>query len=372
MSKRGNGEGSVTQLADGRWQARVSQNGTRKAYYGRTREEAAGRLVDAMADVRKGLPLPNERQTVGLFLDRWLTEIVGPTVRPKTLRFYTQMVRGHLIPGLGKHPLAKLTPQQVQAFLNRKSADGLSPRTVAHLRTVLRTALGQALKWSLVARNVAALADPPRVPERELTPLSPAEARQLLSAVREDRLEALFYVALGLGLRQGEALGLRWDDVDFEQQTLRIARNLQYVEGRFQFLEPKTKRSRRTIPLPPVVTEALRTHRVRQLEERLSAPRWDDPSLVFASSVGTPLEGVKVTRRLQRTLKQAGLPRQTFHDLRHAAASILAAQGVPARTAMEILGHSDIRTTMNLYTHIAQDLMRDAAERMNSALTVAR
>ena len=371
MSKRGNSEGSIYQRkSDGKWCAAVTLDGSRrKVLYGDTRQEVARKLTAALQARQQNLPLPNERLTVAAFLGRWLAEIVAPTTRPKTCRFYEQIVRGHLIPELGRFPLAQLGPEQVQAMLNRKRASGLSARSVYHLRAVLRTALGRALKWGLVARNAAALADPPRVADPGPRLITKDQARMLLAAFRGNRLEALYVVALSLGLRQGEALALRWEDVDLERQTLRVEAAMQRVDRTLQRVEPKTQRSRRTIPLPGVAVEALRAHRVRQIEERLLAgDRWREHGLVFTTSIGTPLDGVTVTHRFQKLLDRAGLPRLRFHDLRHGAASLLAAQEVPARVAMELLGHSDIRTTLNVYTHVAPELAREAVRSLDVAL----
>jgi integrase len=169
-----------------------------------------------------------------------------------------------------------------------------------------------------------------------------------------------------LGLRQGEILGLRWSDVDVETSTLRVAQALQRVNGRLEFVEPKSRRSRRTIPMPPTVARALRAHRSRQLEERIAVgPRWRESDLVFTTSIGTPLDSRNVTRRFQAALERASLPRLRFHDLRHTAASLMLAQGVPARVVMETLGHSQISLTMNTYSHVVPALQREAADRMD-------
>ena len=259
----------------------------------------------------------------------------------------------------------------MQAFLNAKSASGLSPRSVGYLRAVLRQALGQAERWGMVTRNVARLADPPRIPRHEVRPFSPEEARRFLDAIRGDRLEALYLVALGVGLRQGEILGLAWSDVDLEASTLTVRHALQRVDRVLVLVEPKSATSRRIIALPALVRDALRAHRTRQRTERLLAgSRWhDDPrDVVFRTTVGTPMDGIAVTRRFQAVLRQAGLPRQRFHDLRHACASLLLAQGVAPRVVMETLGHSQISLTLNTYSHVIPALGRAAADQMDAVL----
>ena len=257
-------------------------------------------------------------------------------------------------------------------MLTDQLAAGMPERSVAHNRAVLRNALNTALRWNLVARNVASLAQPPSVPQREVRVLTTPDAQRLLNAVRGDRLEAVFSVALGLGLRQSEALGLQWDDVDLDGAQLHVWRTLQRVDGEYRFFGPKTARSRRTIPVPPPVMRALHVHRARQMEERLRVgPAWQGATwgnLVFADEAGQPLSGFHVTRRFKALLAAAGLPDMRYHDLRHGAASLMAAQGVPARVAMEVLGHSQISTTMEIYSHVTEESQRDAVNRVAEAL----
>jgi len=314
--------------------------------------------------------LTSARLTVGTFLNQWLDDSVRPARRPSTFASYSCIVRVHLEPGLGHLKVVTLSPQQVQRFLNAKSASGLSPRSVAYIRAVLRQALGEAERWGLVHRNVARLAQPPYVPRRQVRPLDSDQARVLLEAIAGDRLEALYLVALGVGLRQGELLGLSWRDVDLESGTLEVRQALQRVEGKLILVEPKSVTSQRVVALPAVVLDGLLRHEARQAHERLATRRWrEDPrALVFTTTVGTPLDGITVTRRFQALLARAGLPRQRFHDLRHACASLLLAQGVAPRGVMETLGHSQISLTMNTYSHVVPSLGRAAADRMDELL----
>jgi integrase len=223
QKRRGHGEGSIKQRADGLWEARVSlEGGKRRSFYGKTRKEAQDKLRVALRDLDAGLDLSAGRQTVGQFLDHWLEDVVKPTVRPKTHYSYAQLVRLHLKPNLGHHQLGKLTPQHVQAMMRAKSTAGLSPRTVQYLRAVLRRALGQALKWGLVSRNVATLVDPPRSVKKPVAPLTAEQARAFIAFTADDRLGPLFHVAIASGLRQGELFGLRWQDVDVTAGTLYV------------------------------------------------------------------------------------------------------------------------------------------------------
>jgi len=380
MARRGSNEGTIRERSDGRWEARVvvtTADGRRirRSLLGRSRAVVRNRLRDALQAEATGVAVPSERLTLAAFLDEWLADTVKPKLRPRTYTSYEGIVRVHLVPGLGHLPLARMTPQQVQRYLNARSADGLSPRTVAIIRAVLRQALGQAERWGMVTRNVAKLAEPPRVPRRPVQPLDPDQARRFLEVIAGDRLEALYLAALGVGLRQGELLGLSWADVDLGLGTIRVRQALQRVDSRLVLVEPKSATSHRLVSLPELVRLALKAHVARQHRDQLLAgQRWrDDPrDLVFRSTIGTPLDGITVTRRFQRILRDAGLPRQRFHDLRHACASLLLAQGVAPRVVMEQLGHSQISLTLGTYSHVIPALGRAAAERMDDILAPVR
>ena len=380
--RRGQNEGSIFKRSDGRWCGIVSlgwRDGrrVRKSFYGTTACDVQGQMAKAKNDLALGLPVLVERQTVKQFFDSWLENSVKPSVRPATYQQYHQHCRIYLGPALGHHRLARLAPQHVQAFVNEKLKDGLSPRTVRLSLVILRHALDTAVKWNLAGRNVAKLVDSPRVEHHEIQPLDPGQARSFLDAAKGARLEALFVTALSLGLRQGEALGLRWADVNLDDHQLSIKQSLQRIGGRrfgsasaLQLVEPKTERSRRTLRLPEAVVRALRTHRVRQLEERLAAgPRWNESGLVFSTAIGTPLDPQSAVSQFKAVLSKAGLSSATrFHDLRHSAASLLLAQGVPMRAVMELLGHSSIGLTANTYSHVMPAMMRDMADKMDAIL----
>ena len=281
-------------------------------------------------------------------------------------------MRAHLLPSLERVRLARLTPQDVAACLGRVETS-TSAYTARGAREVLRTALNQALRWELVSRNVAELTDAPRHRARQIQPLTPEQAATLLDAVAGHRLEGLITVAVGLGLRQGEALGLRWEHVDIEAGVLAVRQTLERGGPEPRFGEPKTERSRRTITMPGVVAAALRRHRKRQLEERLAAgARWVDSGLVFTSPFGTAVDRSGLQKAFKALLRKAGLPDIRYHDLRHTAATLLLTQGVAARTIMETLGHSQISLTMNTYSHVMPKLRQDAAAKMDAILSRGR
>jgi integrase len=238
---------------------------------------------------------------------------------------------------------------------------------------VLRTALNRAVRWGLVTRNAAALADPPRYTPTEVRYLQLDEIRVLLDVIKGDRLETLFIAAIALGMRQGELLGSRWSDVDLDAARWHVRRQLQRRVGLVTYAEPKTARGRRTLDVPASLVAALRSHRARQLEERLVAgDQWLDANLVFSTRLGGPLIGTQVTKHLQHLAHTANIPALRFHDLRHTCATLLLAQQVPARVVMELLGHSQISLTMNLYSHVIPALRKEAAERMEVALSLVQ
>lgn len=372
--RRGNKEGSIYQDKDGRWRAAVdlgSRNGKRcrKLLSGQTRAEVATKLTAALRAEQLGLPIAPERQLVGTFLVRWLEDVAKRNTRPKTFAFYRDIVTIHLGPWLGKYTLSQLGPQHVQAFMNAKLEAGLSPRTVKHLRDTLRNALNVAMKWNLVVRNAAALVNPPRREKQPVRGFTAEEAHQFLETIRGHRLESLFSVTLSLGLRQGEILGLHWSDVDLENGMLNVRQQLQRIDGTLRLVELKTEKSRRAINLPQVAISALGAHLVRQAEEKqFAGARWVETGMVFTTRIGTMLDRRNLLRAFYGIVKNSGMRKFRFHDLRHSAATLLLVQGVHPRAVMELLGHSDFATTMNIYSHVIPAVKKDVADQMDAIL----
>lgn len=380
--KRGHGEGSIYQEGEGgRWVGSVSlgydADGTRqrKKVYGKTRREVATKLLELQRTVEEGLPVGNDQITVGQLMELWLKEVVAPSVRPKTYRSYDQLVQVHIVPALGKERLAKVDARAVQTFLREKQESGLSVRTVQYLRAVLRRAFASAVRWDMVARNVVTLTDPPKGEQREPRTFTPEQAQALLKAFSGHRFEALFTVTLGLGLRIGEALGLRWSDIVLDPSgaggTVTVRVQLQKMKGEYQLVPPKSRNSRRTLSLPGFVARALAAHRAQQREavdvwpEGPDANPWD---LAFTNTVGRPLQENNVRRDFYKLLAKAGLERLRLHDLRHLCASLLLSQGTHPRVIMEILGHSQIGITMNLYSHVMPGATKAAADALDGLL----
>ena len=243
-------------------------------------------------------------------------------------------------------------------------------QSVRKLHAVIHTALTQAVKWDLVVRNVADLTTPPRDERHEFETLNPEEARSLLSAANGDRLEALYWLALTTGMRQGELLALRWRDLNIDAQSVQVRGTLTLREGRYVVSEPKTPGSRRQVALGNQVVEALRLHRTRQAAERLAkGSTWIDKDLVFANEVGKAIEPSNLRRRsFFPLLEKAGLKRIRFHDLRHSAATLLLSEGIHPKIVSERLGHSRVSITLDLYSHVTPTMQQQAVEAMDRLL----
>jgi len=379
--KRGQNEGGIHHRVDGRWEARLNLGWcdgkrVRKSFFAKTREEAGSLLADAKTQHDHGIPIPHSGITLAKFLFDWL-ETVKPTIRPRTYESYELHVRHHVTPEIGNIRLSALRPEHIRGLLKRKLDAGLSPQTVIHMRTVLNTALRQAIGDRLLSWNPVSSVKRPKVRRRVYSEFTPNQARAFLVAAENSRLGAAFAIGLSLGLRRGEVLGLRWCDVDLDALTLRVEQTIQRVRAKvagtagFQVSEPKTERSRRTLVLPVMLVPLLRRHRARQAQERLTAGAgWNDAlgGLLFTTPLGHPIEPKDVQAEFKATLTAAELPDMRLHDLRHAAATFLIAQGLPLRLVMEVLGHSTIALTANTYGHIERGMMADAAARMDALL----
>jgi integrase len=360
-SRRGAREGSIFRRQDGRWVAMLDlgwQDGRRRrrSFMGRTRGDVAEQLSAALASRQAGLPVgANRRQTVEQYLIDWLG--AKQRIRVTTALRYDGLARRHLLPRLGRVRLTDLAPSDVERMMRSMVEEGLSPRTAMHARGVLRTALHDAQRDGLLARNVAALARPIGVPERKVQVLSPDQVRDLLARIDADPLAPLVAFAIGTGGRLGEALALRWQDVADDYSTVAFTHGVY----RGQLVPLKTEKSRRTLPLPRLVQAALKRQRLR------ATPSPD--GFVFTSNAGTPQDQTNVGhqwRRLQASIGWESPLR--FHDLRHQSASLLLAGGADLRTVMGWLGHSQITLTANTYAHLLPQVKVDAAERMDALL----
>jgi integrase len=317
-----------------------------------------------------GLDLEPGRVTTGAFLERWLKDYAQARTAPKTSKRYGELLRLCVLPVIGDIPLAKLRPSHIQAVHGQVIASGRSPRTALHVHRVLKEALGHGVKWQLAARNPADAVEAPRPDRYEIRVPLPDEIRRLLAAADETPYGILIYTAATTGMRLGELLGLRWRDVDLGSAVLSVVQTAQYANGTIIFRAPKTAKGRRSVALSGSTVEKLRAHRQRQLEQRLAlGPAYKNQGLVFAGASGealSPNGGLRST--WARLTAAVGLSGLRIHDLRHAHASLMLAQGTHPKVVSERLGHATIGITLDIYSHVLPGLQHEAAERLDLLL----
>lgn len=376
--RRGRGEGSISQRSDGRWQGRVDMgrgpNGKRqrKIVYGATRKDVASELNRLLGRAESGELLVTCTPSVTTWLNDWY-RTHQDTWRPATRRTYRIAIDEWIAPHLGTVRLEKLKPVAIQRWVNQQTRAGASAHVVlAHV--VLRSALKWAMALRVLTFNPAALVRVPRPTPRRPAPLTADQARQLVTAAGNHRLGGLILVSLTMGLRIGEACGLTWADVDLTAKTVKIRQQVQQVGAALDVAPLKTAASRRTLALPTLVVEILKTRRTRQREERLKAGhRWhQEHDLVFTTVTGGMLNPSTVRKALRGLLTGAGLPAVRFHTLRHTAATLLLADGAPLFDVSRILGHSQITTTADTYGHLVDDMTAGAAARMDVLLAAKK
>ncbi|MEV6421302.1 tyrosine-type recombinase/integrase [Streptomyces sp. NPDC051662] len=396
---RANGEGTVYQRKDGRWEAAgyvLAPGNARKRVrvYGTTRKDAMTKLTEKIADSNRGLPIAAADSTVSAYLAYWLDGVAVHHLRENTHTRYAASIRLHLNPGLGAKKLARLTTRDVRIFIDglrttcqccaqnrdtdRRSCCAigqccekrLSPLTVTYVHAVLKSALEHAVREDELPRNVARNVKTTTPRPRRFQPLTAAEARQFLQSAGADRLHALYELALRTGLRKGELLGLHWEDLDLDGGTATIHRSLQRTRSQgLTVLNTKTLASERRIALPTECINSLKIHQERQQEERQAARAgWTDNGLVFTTVKGGPLDPGYLTRRFRRLLHSAGLRTIRFHDLRHSIATLLLEQGVDLVVIKELLGHAHIGVTAGVYAHVRLRLQRQAIDALGDVL----
>ena len=374
--RRGNGDGTIYERPNGTYAAIFTiEGGKRKTLYAKTYKEAQEKLRKALYDQQQGTLITAPQQTVAQFLTDWLENTQKQSVRPRTFERYEEIVRLHILPVLGQHKLQNLSAQHIQAFYTKKSNEGFSALTVISFHNLLHKALDTAVKWNLVARNMCKLVDPPRRQRFEVTPLTLEQIQKLLSAVEGHRLEALFKLALATGMRRGEIMGLKWQDIDFEKGKLQVRRVLSRIPSKmpgkgYEEAEPKTQKSRRAIIIASFALTSLKEHRANQAEEKKKAGiNWQEHDYVFCTPLGTHLNPTRdVLDQLKVFLKRADLPDIRFHDLRHSAATLLLSLGVHPKVVQEILGHSQISMTLDIYSRVMPSMHEDAMNKLNEAV----
>jgi integrase len=417
-----NGEGNIRQRSDGRWEGRayiLTTDGRelRRSVYGKTWDEAHEKLTKLQADMIVGVRVPATGWTVGEYLTYWLKEVARDRVRPTTFRSYEQLTRLYLVPLLGKKKLTRLQAPDLRVAFNklkkvcqccatgrdqeredkanrererrkdmrpRKNAriiEGarccaktprqcckavLSDGSIRAIHRLIRAALQDAITEGILVTNVAKNLRLGHKYRPQVSAWSADEARLFLKTARQDRLYALYAVALSLGLRRGEALGLRWEDVDLDEGVIRVRQSLHRVEGKLQFGPVKSDGSERAVAMPAPCRTALRRHRKQQDEEAEAAGKgWNKLGLVFTTGLGTPIEPRNINRHFARLTRRAGVRSIRFHDLRHSCATLLYGQGVSVENIQDVLGHSSPTITKMIYIEVSREVQRGAVDRLN-------
>jgi len=367
MGRRGHGEGSITRRKDGRYQGAITlENHKRKYFYGETRKEVQDKVNRALYEQKQGMLSTGPQQTLKTHLERWLEQVCKLTMRPNTYKSYRSAIHHHLVPALGHIKLQKLTIGDLQAFYAEKRGK-LKPGTLAVINAALGDALEDALKQGIVARNVAKLVDLPHAERYEGQILTVEQARKLLAAAGGSRLDVLLLVAVTTGLRRGELVALYWDDVDLEKGILQVRHNLTWVYGMGYVVgEPKSKAGRRKIALSSVVVEMLKEHKMRQEQARMKmGEKWQGYGLIFCNVHGGYFNPGRVWYLFKKLLERAGLPDVRFHDLRHGAATVLLAAKMDLKAVSELLGHSSVAITVDIYQSVLPEHQQEIIDKMD-------
>lgn len=366
--RRGRGEGTVYQRSDGRWSAEITlEDGKRKTLYAKTQEAVIQKLHQAQYEQRQGILATGPKQKLADHLTYWVEQIKRRKVRVSTYMRYRAALDTHILPALGHLHLNKVTMRVIQRFYNQKLDEGQSPSSVITMNKVLNQAFEHAVKECLIGVNPCKGVSLPTEEKRDVQPLTVEQAQRLLQAAHGTMLEPFLALAVVVGLRHGELLALHWQDIDFPQGTLSIHHSLTLTEDHhFVIGDPKTKTSERMILLPQPVITMLLAHRARQQEARLKAgSAWQRSDLVFCTQQGKQLWSVNVRKRFYRLLERVGLPRMHVHDLRHSASTLLRSMGIDLKVIQEILGHSTLDMTANVYSHALPSMQQEAREKMN-------
>lgn len=401
MAKRANGEGTLSRRKDqsGKtigWRAAVTvglnEDGTQKRQWvsGKTQTEVQEKMRALQSDMHTGMVADTEGLTVQAFMDQWIAYKQRGGLKPNTVQSYRDTAKRYITPQLGRVKLDKLRPLDVEHMLTSLRKEGKSASLLAYTLRVLRMALKQAVMWQMLPRNVAEAVRSPKVERAEMQVWTAKEVADFLDATQTHRLHAAFYLALMTGMRRGELMGLKWEDIDFDKRRLTVRNNLVEVQGegvegktragkatvssrRAVLSTPKTKNSRRVIVLSPGTIAKLQEHKVRQQAERVAAAEaWAEQGFVFANPLGQPTNPDVLSNAYETLVKRAGVKRIRFHDLRHTAASLMISRGLSAKVVSERLGHADVGFTMRVYTHLYDEQREEAAFDLSDLFPVAQ
>ncbi len=370
--KRGNNEGSIYKRSNGTWRGQVSIQGKRLTYTAKTKHEVQAWLRKTLDEIDNGLSFESTKTTLTTFMKEWLISI-EPALRYNTIKQYEQVTLQYILPVLGNQPIRDIKPEHIQRLYNNMVKKGYGLRTVQIVHSVLHRAFVHAVKLGLLARNPDDATTPPKPKRKEMRFLDENQAQQFLfvAKIQKDHYFSLYYLAIATGMRQGELLGLKWADLDWEKGELKVRRQLTKKKGGgFELTAPKTKAGIRLIKLGENTLEVLHEHRESQILQRQNVGElWQDQGLIFTSKIGTPMDRSNLRWFFKALLKDAGLPDIRFHDLRHTAASLMLNNGIPLIVVSRRLGHAQPSITLDVYGHLIPGKQQEAASLMDELLT---
>lgn len=356
--RRANNEGTLFQDSRGYWVAEVSlPDGKRRRKYSKKQSVVSEWLLLQRKALRDGLYAANDRMTVSMLLDRFLNDVVVHTLKPKTIDSYKYIIEKHIKPEIGYLKLTQVRPDHLQYLYSKKLESGLSKRTVQYIHAVIRRALNLAVKWGLIVRNPTDVVSAPKPPKKALKLLTEEQTIIFLEFVKNHRWYPIYLIGVATGMREGEILGLRWEDVDFKSSSISVNQTVESIRGRLSIGQPKTDKSMRTIPVPGFAMDVLKAN------QKVAG-------LIFTTSTGKPISPRNLLRHFHATLKKLGFERVTFQSLRHFHASYLLKENIHPKVVQERLGHSTITLTMDTYSSIMPGIQEEAAEKMNDFFKV--
>ena len=370
--KRANNEGSVFQRPNKSWRGQVTIEGQRLSFTGKTQNECKEWIRKTLNQIDVGMNFQSTKIEINEFMAEWLASVES-NVRPTTLAQYQQITRDYIIPAFDKIKIRDLRPDQIQKLYNLKLQNGLGERSVKTIHAVLHTALNHALKLGIIERNPASVAKPPRPNQKEMKFYDETQVQKFLITAKElnERYLTLYNLAITTGMRQGELLALKWDDIDWQRRTLKIQRQLKRKKGGgFRFSPPKSKAGKRTINLGQNTIRILRDHQNMLVAEKYEAgEKWDNQGLIFPNTLGKPSQPTKILKRFNNISELAGLPKIRFHDLRHTAAALMLNNNVPVIVVSQRLGHSQPSITLDVYGHLIPSMQKQVADLMDQITT---
>ena len=361
--RRGNQEGTIYQRPSGKWRAQISIDGKRLSYSAETRKDAQNWLREIRNDIERGLTHDGATLTFGEWLDEWLNS-KEHHVAIQTHSYYSQLVRDYIKPVLGMIRLRELNSRQIQRFYNSKVSDGVGLRTIQKTHTVIHASLNSARKFGMIPFNPDDATNPPKPKSKAMKFLTQEQIKKLLEVSKStnDRYYPLYYLALVTGMREGELLALKWENIDFEKGILNVKFNLKRIPGGgLNIDKPKTVSSIRSIKLGEDTIKVLRAQK-KNLEEAIFCDYWHDEGFVFPSKTGTAVDPSNLLKQFRKLLEIAELPKIRFHDLRHTAASLMLNNGVDVLVASQRLGHAHPSITLDVYGHLMPSIQNEAAE----------